>query len=161
MTDVRPYRDDADFAPLRAIVNEVIARGDAFVYDAPFDADAMRRWLAGYAHVYVAEAGGQVLGGYALRPNLPGRGSHVCNAAYMVAAAARGRGLGRLLGERSLVEAKRLGYAAMQFNAVVARNEVAVSLWRGLGFAVIGTVPAAFRHADGTRADLHVMHRAL
>jgi L-amino acid N-acyltransferase YncA len=114
VTDIRAYRD-ADFDALLAIMNQVIARGDAFVYDRPLDADGMRRWIATYAHAFVAEHDGRVVGGYFLRPNLLGRGSHVCNAAYMVAEATRGLGVGNLMGEHSLATANSLGYAGMQF----------------------------------------------
>ena len=52
------------------------------------------------------------------------------NASYMIATAARGYGIGKLSGEHSLSEAKRLGFAAIQFNAVVSTNASAVALWR-------------------------------
>jgi L-amino acid N-acyltransferase YncA len=157
---IRAYQE-SDIEPVRTLLNEVVARGDAFVYDAPFSADSARGWIASYAAAYVAEVEGRVAGCYVLRPNQPGRGSHVANAAYMVSPAARGRGLGRTLGEHSLQTAKELGFTALQFNAVVATNVGAVALWRSLGFAIIGTVPRAFRHADGCFVDLHMMHRTL
>ena len=160
MIVIREYRD-ADLEPLRAIMNQVVARGDAFVYDEPLDADAMRGWVAMYANAFVADYGGRVVGGYFLRPNFPGRGAHVCNAAYMVDEHARGLGVGRVMGEHSLATAKSLGYAAMQFNAVVSTNGTAVALWRRLGFTIIGTVPQAFRDGAGRRVDLHIMHRLL
>lgn len=49
----------------------------------------------------------------------------------------------------------------MQFNAVVATNERARRLWESLGFAVVGRVPGAFRHATAGDVDLLVMHRWL
>lgn len=86
----------------------------------------------------------------------------------MVAAEARGRGVwtrarrvGRALGEYALAWARERGYAAMQFNAVVESNHVAVRLWRALGFHIIGTVPEAFEHPTLGRVGLHVMHRRL
>ena len=53
------------------------------------------------------------------------------------------------------------GYRGVQFNAVVETNEVAVRLWQSLGFEVIGTVPGAFRHADGGYVGLHVIFLSL
>ena len=79
----------------------------------------------------------------------------------MVAASARGQGVGRLLGEWALEWARQQGYAAMQFNAVVETNLVAVHLWRDLGFEVVGTVPEAFSSRSHGRVGLHVMHRHL
>ena len=160
MVAIRAFAE-TDLPSLLAIMNQVVARGDAFVYDQPFDAPSMRRWIEMYAHAFVAEYHGRVVGAYLLRPNFPGRGAHVCNAAYMVDENARGLGVGRRMGEHSLEAAKSLGYAAMQFNAVVATNERAVALWKGLSFETIATVPRAFRDGGGRLADLYVMYRAL
>jgi GNAT superfamily N-acetyltransferase len=102
-----------------------------------------------------------VLGTAKMGPNRPGPGSHVATASFMVAADARGRGVGRALGEYALSWAKEQGYAAMQFNAVVAANHVAVRLWQELGFHIIGTVPEAFAHPILGRVGLHIMHRFL
>jgi len=79
----------------------------------------------------------------------------------VVASNARGRGVGRALGEYALSWAREQGYAAMQFNAVVESNHVAVGLWQALGFRIIGTVPEAFEHPTLGRVGLHVMHRRL
>jgi hypothetical protein len=49
----------------------------------------------------------------------------------------------------------------MQFNFVVSTNEPAVTLWKRLGFAVVGTVPKAFRHRELGLVDIYVMHRSL
>lgn len=79
----------------------------------------------------------------------------------MVSGAYRGRGIARALGEHVLALARELGYRAMVYNAVVATNAHAVTLWRSLGFAVVGTIPGAFARPDGERTDLLVMHRGL
>ena len=76
----------------------------------------------------------------------------------MVAREARGRGIGRALGEYALSWAREQGYAAMQSNAVVESNHVAVRLWQALGFRIIGTVPEAFEHPTLGRVGLHVMY---
>jgi ribosomal protein S18 acetylase RimI-like enzyme len=76
----------------------------------------------------------------------------------MVAKDARGRGVGRALGEYVLAQARQQGYAAMQFNAVVESNHAAVRLWRALGFQIIGTVPEAFEHPTLGRVGFHIMH---
>lgn len=109
---------------------------------------------------YVAVDDGRVAGVFVIRPNHPGAGSHVANASFVVASSARGRGLGRTMGEQALDLARASGYRAMQFNIVVATNP-AVDLWRSLGFDVVGTVPDGFRLADGSYADHHVMYRRL
>jgi L-amino acid N-acyltransferase YncA len=160
MLGIRPYLQ-ADLLPLMAIMNQVIAPGDAFVYEGPFDDMQMFHWLNSYPHKFVAKDEQRIVGAYFLRPNFPGRGAHVCNAAYMVAEDARGLGVGKLMGEHSIATAQKLGYAAMQFNAVVSTNDPAVALWRSLGFQTIGTSPQAFRNAGGELVDLYIMHRVL
>ena len=60
-----------------------------------------------------------------------------------------------------MAAARAAGFLAMQFNCVVSTNEVAVKLWRKHGFAIVGTVPRAFRHATRGLVDIHVMHRFL
>ena len=80
--------------------------------------------------------------------NRPGRGDHVGTASFMVSEPARGRGVGRRLGEYVVQWHRDQGYRAIQFNAVVETNIAAVHLWQALGFRVVGTVPEAF---DSTR----------
>ena len=79
----------------------------------------------------------------------------------MVDPAHAGAGIGRALGEHVLREARREGYRAMQFNAVVETNTHAVALWRSLGFDVLATVPEAFDHPTQGRVGLHIMYRQL
>ncbi|MEZ4574753.1 MAG: hypothetical protein R2857_07550 [Vampirovibrionales bacterium] len=69
-----------------------------------------------------------MVGSFIIKPNQAGPGSHVCNAAFMVDASSRGLGVGRQMGQFALVEARRLGYRAMQFNMVVSTNTAAVRL---------------------------------
>lgn len=156
--DATPDDHDAVWAIFRAVV----AAGDSFVFpDDISREDALTYWFNPTAHVRVAESDGRVVGSYTVRPNQPGRGSHIANGAYLVAPAARGLGVGRALGEDSVRECRRLGYRGMQFNIVVATNEPAVRLWRSLGFRILGTVPGAFRHQHLGFVDAHLMFRSL
>ncbi len=144
------------------IFRAVVAGGDAFVFEGGMSRqEAMDWWFGSGVHVYVAEREGKVVGSYVLKAIKPGRGAHIANGAYMVLPAARGMGIGRLMGEHSLKEAKRLGFRAMQFNMVVSTNESAVRLWKGLGFKVIGTLPGAFRHSTLGFVDAYVMWHTL
>jgi GNAT superfamily N-acetyltransferase len=152
----------ADWPAIWDLFRSVTAAGDVFAYDADTPEDVARKlWAEPPAVAYVAEADGGFRGTYFVRPNQPGRGSHVANGGYMVAPAARGRGLAAALCEHSLGTARRLGFRAMQFNYVVASNRAAVRAWERCGFAVVGRVPAAFRHAELGDVDVLVMHREL
>lgn len=48
------------------------------------------------------------LGSFYVKPNYPGRSSHICNGGFLVTEAARNRGVGRLMGEGYLEWAPRL-----------------------------------------------------
>ena len=146
-----------------AMFRHVVATGDSYAFPPDTDRDtALAYWLAADKRTYVALVNGAVAGTYILRDNQPGLGAHVANASFMVAADTRGLGIGRVMGEHALAEAKRLGYRAMQFNLVVSTNFAAVSLWKKLGFTVIGTIPDAFDHRGlGRLVDAHIMYRPL
>jgi GNAT superfamily N-acetyltransferase len=159
---VRAYGDD-DWASVWPIFREVVTAGDTYAYDPNWSSGQARSvWVETPPGVtVVAIQGTRLLGTAKMGPNRPGPGSHVATASFMVAGHARGRGVGRALGEYALAWARDQGYAAMQFNAVVESNEPAVRLWRALGFEIIGTVPEAFEHPTLGRVGLHVMHRRL
>jgi L-amino acid N-acyltransferase YncA len=123
--------------------------------------EALAYWFQPGTRTYVAERDGQIVGTYILKPNQPALGSHVANAAFMVSPAAQGLGVGKGMGEHCLVEARRLGFRAMQFNFVVSTNETAVRLWQQLGFRIVGTLPGAFRHSERGYVDADVMFREL
>ena len=154
---------DSDWPSVWTIFQEVVAAGDTYAYDPDWSSEQARAiWVEGTpGHTVVACDGAQVLGTAKMGPNRPGPGSHVATASFMVAGEARGRGVGRALGEYALSWAKEQGYAAMQFNAVVETNQAAVRLWQELGFQIIGTVPEAFAHPTLGRVGLHIMHRYL
>ena len=141
----------------------MVAEGNAFgAYEPKTLEQTKQIWLAEPAEAYIACApDGTIVGAYVFRPNSIGRGSHIANATYMVARSQRGRGLGYLLGSHSLEQARRAGYRAMQFNAVVSVNTAAVTLWQRLGFVRIGTVPQAFRLPSGEYVDTYIMYRSL
>lgn len=161
---IRPI-EDADWEAFLPVFREVVASGESYAYPADLGSDEARAlWVEsppGLTVVAVDAADGSVLGSAKAGPNRPGRGAHVATASFMVASAARGRGVGRRLGEWAIGWAREQGFAAMQFNAVVETNTAAVALWQDLGFRVVGTVPEAFESTEHGRVGLHVMHRHL
>jgi L-amino acid N-acyltransferase YncA len=160
---IRPF-EDRDWPAVRAIIDHVVESGTSYTYDSGLSDAAYRALWIGAAPggtVVAEDMDGTILGTAKLSRNQHGPGSHIANASFMVAPEARGRGVGRQLGEHIVAWAAAAGFRAMQFNAVVSDNHSAVALWTSLGFAVIGTVPEGFRHRDGRFADLLIMHRRL
>ncbi|CAJ2508967.1 Uu.00g139930.m01.CDS01, partial [Anthostomella pinea] len=82
----------------------------------------------------------ECLGSFYIKPNYPGRSSHVCNAGFLVTDAARNRGVGRLMGETYLDWAPKLGYTYSVFNLVYETNVASCKIWDALGFKRIGRV---------------------
>ncbi len=153
---------EADHDAIWDIFHAVVAPGDTYAFDPRISReDALAYWFREDTHAYVAAQDRHVVGTYILKANQPGFGSHVANAAFMVAPNARGLGIGREMGEHCLSEARRLGFRAMQFNFVVSTNEGAIRLWKQLGFKIVGTLPGAFRHLQKGYVDVHVMFRSL
>ena len=153
---------DSDRESIWRIFHAVVARGDTYVFDPGISRDdALLYWFNPSHHCFVAERNGSVAGTYIVKANQPGLGSHVANAAFMVAPRSQGSGVGRAMAEHCLAEARRLGFRAMQFNFVVSTNAPAVRLWQKLGFEIVGTLPKAFRHANKGFVDAYVMFRSL
>jgi L-amino acid N-acyltransferase YncA len=153
----------ADWAEIWPFFSAIVAGGETYAYDPDIaEPDARRLWMvAPPARTSVAIRDGRVVGSASMYANRPGPGSHVASASFMVDPEHAGRGTGRALGEDMLAWARRSGFRAVQFNAVVETNERAIALWRSLGFDVIGTVPEAFAHPTRGYVGLHVMHRPL
>ena len=154
---------DADWPLIWPFFQEIVADGESYAFPLDLTPGSGRGWwmeeLPG--RTVVAVSGEEVLGSAKMGPNRPGRGAHVATASFMVAPQARGRGVGRALGEHVLTWARSAGYRALQFNAVVETNTTAVALWQSLGFRVVGTVPAAFDSQRHGLVGLHVMHLPL
>jgi L-amino acid N-acyltransferase YncA len=153
-----------DWEQIWPFFRQIVAAGETYAYDRDMtEPDARRLWMiASPGQTVVAtDAGGQVLGTANMYANRPGPGSHVASASFMVDPACAGRGVGRALGEHVIEWARRSGFRAIQFNAVVETNRAAVALWRSLGFKVLATVPEAFKHPRHGYVGLLIMHRFL
>jgi L-amino acid N-acyltransferase YncA len=153
---------EADFDSMWSIFREIIASRDTYVFspDTPRE-DAFAYWLGPGVTSYVAEAEGRIVGMYKIVPNQRDLGSHIANASFMVAPFYNGRGVGRQMGLHALRQATQDGFLGMQFNFVVSTNAAAVALWHSLGFAIVGTIPGAFRHGTLGYVDAYVMYRSL
>ncbi|KAL1608388.1 hypothetical protein SLS60_003329 [Paraconiothyrium brasiliense] len=100
---------------------------------------------------------------YYIKPNYPGRSSHMCNGGFMVPSSRRGLGLGRIAARSFCFYAPAVGYRGSVFNLVYASNEASVRLWTKLGFKNVGRIPDAGRlkkvDGDGEEyVDAWVVH---
>lgn len=113
-------------AYLCAQFNLEIERGDTYPLTTPLTLPAFGAyWFQGFGavmllgdvggrdEVWALERAGEdwgrrCLGTFYVKPNYPGRSSHVCNGGFIVTDAARNRGVGRLMGEGYLEWAPKL-----------------------------------------------------
>lgn len=152
-----------EWEPVCDMLRAIIADESYFTLPADAsDEDIATYWFGGLDNeVWVLEEGGQILGSYYLRRNHFELGGHVANAGYITAPHAKGRGIGRILGEHSIQRANERGFRGMQFNFVVSTNTVAVNLWKSLGFTIIGTLPKAYHYKHQRYDDAYVMFKSL
>jgi len=154
---------EADWPQVWPFFDEIVQAGETYAYPLDLTSEQARAlWtMSPPGQTVVLEDGDEILGSATMGPNRPGRGSHVGTASFMVSPAARGRGVGRALGEYVVQWHRDAGFDAIQFNAVVETNTAAVRLWQSLGFTIIGTVPEAFDSRSHGRVGLHVMYLPL
>jgi L-amino acid N-acyltransferase YncA len=159
---IRPAMAE-DWPRIWPIFRDTVLAGETYAYPEDLTSEqAVSLWMEqppGETVVHVD--GGVVLGSAKMGPNRPARGSHVGTASFMVAPEARGRGVGRALGEYVVQWHRDHGYRGIQFNAVVETNVAAVRLWQSLGFEIVGTVPGAFLSKEHGYVGLHVMYLSL
>lgn len=152
-----------DAEAIRAIYNAEVT-GSTVTFDMVPRAPAEQlEWLAGHGGAHpavVATESGEVAGFGSLSPfrDRPAYATTVEDSVY-VAAAWRGRGVGRLL----LAELVRLA-SDHGFHTVLARisgdNEPSIALHRGQGFALVG-VEREVGRKFGRWIDVTVMQRML
>jgi GNAT superfamily N-acetyltransferase len=154
---------DHDWPRIWPFFEATVRAGETYAYPLDLTLETGRDlWMADPpGATVVLEDGGDLLGSARMGPNRPGRGDHIGTASFMVAPEARGRGVGRALGEYVVQWHRDQGYRGIQFNAVVETNTAAVRLWRSLGFDIVGTVPGAFRSPTHGYVGLHVMYLSL
>jgi ribosomal protein S18 acetylase RimI-like enzyme len=157
---------------VRALLNLFVAEGLTYPQAQPLsEAEFAAYWMSRDA--FVVRTVGQtvhntseaekteILGAFYLKPNFPGRCSHICNAGFIVQPAMRGQGIGRWMGEAMLAIAPTKGYSAIMFNLVFATNTPSLNLWQSLGFTTLGRIPNAAHLADGQTVDAFMLYYAL
>ena len=154
--------ESSDFEGVWGIFNEVIHAGDTYVFDETTNKEAFANlWFAPNLKTYVAVDSNTLLGTYIIKPNQPGRGSHIANCSYMVKNSFQNKGIGDALCRHSIETGKSLGYTGIQFNVVVSSNTRAIKLWEKNGFQIIGTTPKGFQHKTLGLVDTHMMFKSL
>ena len=142
--EIRKY-NESDVPAMVCIWNEVVEEGVAFPQEEFLDEESGRAFFAAQSCCGVAVADGRVVGLYILHPNNIGRCGHIANASYAVDSVCRGEHVGEKLVSDCLVQAAKLHFRLLQFNAVVENNIHARHLYERLGFTQVGIIPGGFR----------------
>lgn len=154
---------DADWPDVWRVLEPAFRAGES--YPLPRDVseeEAKQYWIKKDGVNAVArDETGKIAGVYYLRPDQGGPGAHICNAGYVIAENARGKGYAVELCRHSQEQAYAMGFLGMKFNLVVSTNIAAVKAWKRAGMEIIGTVPKAFWHPAEGLVDAHIMYCAL
>lgn len=150
---IRKFSDN-DLVAMTKIWNHIVKEGQYFPQEIGLSIKEAAAFFTEQTFTGVAEEDGAIVGLYILHPNNIGRCGHIANASYAVKADQRGKRIGEKLVVHSLEMAKAAGFRIMQFNAVVANNKGAISLYKKLGFKELGTIPGGFKMDDGTFVDI-------
>ncbi|ASC70537.1 hypothetical protein XM38_014760 [Halomicronema hongdechloris C2206] len=155
---------------VQAMLNAIIAVGQTYPQEQSLSwTDFTHYWMKGHAFVVRqcqenpinTEKTPEIIGAFYIKPNFPGRCSHICNAGFIVPPEVRRRGIGRLMGEEMLGLARQLGYRAVMFNLVFETNIPSLKLWDSLGFSRLGQIPEAVHLPDGSFVDAVMFYKSL
>jgi L-amino acid N-acyltransferase YncA len=159
---------------VRDLLNQVVVEGVSYPQAQPLSpSDFQAYWMKGEAFVVRRALGAgedstarattaqTIIGAFYLKPNFPGRCSHICNAGFIVPPEVRGQGVGRLMGEAMLDLARDRGYRAVMYNLIFETNLPSLKLWESLGFQEIGRIPGAAHLPDGRYVDAIMLYCAL
>ena len=93
---IRTATED-DWPAIWPFFRDTVAAGETYAYPADLTPEQGRDLWLSDPHVVVLEEDGAVLGTAKMGPNRPAGGAHIGTASFMVAPAARGRGVGEAL----------------------------------------------------------------
>jgi RimJ/RimL family protein N-acetyltransferase len=154
LVEVDTFSSQREVEAGRTLMNDVILEGKAWPFESIFETEeSFRGYFLSHAAFVVrsvreghdGNGNASVLGCFYIKPNFPGRCSHICNGGFIVEPNLRGSGVGTLMGACFLRFSKDLGYKAAYFNLVFESNQVSVRLWEKLGFDRVAVIPKAAR----------------
>jgi RimJ/RimL family protein N-acetyltransferase len=138
------------------LMNLIIREGKTWPFDQEFETmDSYRGYFLSHAAFVVravepgfdsqgvAYGSGEIMGCFYIKPNFPGRCSHICNGGFITTPKFRKMGVATAMGKSFLKMAKDLGYKSSYFNLVFKSNVASVRLWESLGFERVAVLENA------------------
>ena len=155
--EVGPFKE-SEWQDGMDLMNTIIREGKSWPFEEEFDTvDAYRGYFLSHSAFVVRTIDpgldcqgrmskpGTVLGAFYIKPNYPGRCSHICNGGFITNPNYRRMGVAKIMGKVFLRAAKDLGYKSSYFNLVFKSNVASVALWESLGFERVATLENAAR----------------
>lgn len=158
--EVAPFQEQ-DWPTGMELMNLIIREGKTWPFDEEFDTmDAYRAYFLSHA-AFVVRAkddssgapqsdlngiqynAGEILGCFYIKPNFPGRCSHICNGGFITTPKFRKMGVATIMGKSFMKIARDLGYKSSYFNLVFKSNAASVRLWESLGFERVAVLENA------------------
>lgn len=164
LDQMRPQEQES----VQSLLNAIIREGQTYPHKSPLSKNEFAAyWMAGDAFVVrnsslqSSATASEIVAAFYIKPNFPGRCSHICNAGFVVQTAMRSQGIGRFMGETLLELARDRGYRAIMFNLVFATNTASINLWKSLDFEIVGRIPNAAYLDDDRAIDALIFYRSL
>mmetsp|Transcript_19972 Transcript_19972/g.28415 ORF Transcript_19972/g.28415 Transcript_19972/m.28415 type:complete len:285 (+) Transcript_19972:38-892(+) len=164
------FRSEEEYQVGMDLMNLIIREGRTWPFEKEFEnLESYKGYFLSHAAFVVRDVQQNiVLGCFYVKPNFPGRCSHICNGGFITSPSYRNRGVATLMGSAFLQIAKDLQYKSAYFNLVFKSNTASVYLWeKKLGFQRVAILEKAGRlkgldHLDtayGYRFDLETLDR--
>lgn len=152
--DIRPVQP-GDEAALQRFIDRIPESDRTFLKEDVDDPSVVAEWARPSAARAVAVEDGEVIGSVAVVP-LHGWSSHVGEIRLVVAPEQRGRGVGRALARRAVLDALDLSLAKLVVE-VIADQDSLVGMFRSLGFEPEALLTDHVRDRGGELRDLMVL----
>ena len=152
--DIRPVQG-GDEAALIRFFDRIPESDRTFLKEDVDDPSVVAEWARPSAARAVAVEDGEVIGSVAVVP-LHGWSSHVGEIRLVVAPEQRGRGVGRALARRAVLDALDLSLAKLVVE-VIADQDSLVGMFRSLGFEPEALLTDHVRDRAGELRDLMVL----
>lgn len=156
--DVRPI-EPGDRESLIRFFERMPESDRTFLKQDVTDRAVLDAWAAPGAARAIAVEDGDVVGSVAVVP-LHGWSSHVGEVRLVVDPEHRGRGLGRLLARRAVLDALDLGLSKLVVD-VIADQTALIGMFRALGFEPEALLTDQVRDRSGAVRDLMVLAQPL
>lgn len=155
------YREELDFPLLYQLVKEIIEEGQTYPIDEINEQGFRQYFLSHNCFVFREQESNKTVAGFYIKPNFPGRSSHLANFGLAIKKEYRGRGLGKLMVPRVIKYAKIIGYEALYTNLVYVTNIASIQVCKENGLIEVGRLPRAGNLKGFGYTDALQMYRDL